>query len=67
MSDDELRLHLESLHANIAELTETTQKWVEQAKRLDARERKGREALLSGIAAYLRTLQNGEDEPETNG
>ncbi|HKE24947.1 MAG TPA: hypothetical protein VKB88_21440 [Bryobacteraceae bacterium] len=67
MTDEELRLHLESLHANIAELTETTQKWVEQTIRLDRRERKGREALLSGIAAYLRALGNGEDEPETNG
>jgi len=64
MTDDELRLHLDSLHANIAELTETTEKWVEQTKRLDARERKARGALLSGIAAYLRALQDGDEEEE---
>jgi len=59
MTDEELRLHLESLHANIAELVETTGKWVELTKRLDARERKARQALMTGIAAYLRAL--GED------
>lgn len=34
----------------------------EQQKRLDLRERTARGALLSGIAAYLRALENGEGE-----
>jgi len=64
MSDEELRVHLESLHANVAELVESTQKWVNLTKRLDRRERTAREALLSGIAAYLRALQepNGDQD-----
>jgi hypothetical protein len=33
-------------------------------KRLDARERKAREALLSGVAAYLRALQNGNEKED---
>jgi hypothetical protein len=64
MSDEELRLHLESLHSKIAELTEDVQKWVESTKRLDARERKAREALMTGIVAYLRTLNDGEETGE---
>lgn len=31
-----------------------------EQKRLNARERNAREALLTGIAAYLRALANGE-------
>jgi hypothetical protein len=61
MLDEELRLHLESLHANVAELVRSTQKWVEATKRLDARERKARQALVTGIAAYLQALNNGEE------
>jgi uncharacterized protein YllA (UPF0747 family) len=35
-----------------------------QQKRLDRRERNAREALLSGIAAYLRALKNDNEEEE---
>jgi hypothetical protein len=64
MSDDELKLHLESLHAKIAKLTESTQQWVEFTKRLGARERKARAALLNGVEAYLRTLSSDDEEDE---
>jgi hypothetical protein len=38
-----------------------------QQKRLDRRERNAREALLGGIAAYLRALENdGEDEEDND-
>jgi len=62
MTDEELRLHLESLHANVAELTDITQKWVEQTKRLDERERRARGSIVAGLAEYLRVLgENGEE------
>jgi hypothetical protein len=38
-----------------------------QQKRLDQRERNAREALLSGIAAYLRALGNGGEDEEDGG
>jgi hypothetical protein len=31
-------------------------------KRLDARERQAREALMAGIAAYMQALAEGDDE-----
>jgi len=53
----------EALAESVQLLTHGIHEMQTQQKRLDARERKAREALLSGIAAYLRALQNG-DEPE---
>ncbi|HXA24426.1 MAG TPA: hypothetical protein VNW90_19235 [Acetobacteraceae bacterium] len=38
-----------------------------QQKRLDQRERNAREALLSGIAAYLQALKNGGEDEEDGG
>jgi len=34
----------------------------ERMKRLDARERQAREALMAGIAAYMQALAEGDDE-----
>lgn len=45
-----------SLGDNIEKLYETTMQQKAEQERLDRRERQAREALLSGIAAYLRAL-----------
>lgn len=52
----------EALSQSLEMLTHDMQEARERMDRLDARERKAREALLSGIAAYLRALgeENGE-------
>jgi hypothetical protein len=35
-----------------------------EQKRLDARERRAREALLAGIVAYFTALKNGDDHTD---
>ena len=62
MTDEELRLHLESLHSNIAELTENTQRWIARVEKLDNKERKAREAIMNGIATYFRIIAESEEE-----
>jgi hypothetical protein len=52
---------IEDKHLGLAQsvelLTHDIHEMQKKHDRLDARERKAREALLSGIAAYLRALQ----------
>ena len=62
MSIDE---RLQVVTQNLELLSQDIHQMQDEMRRLDARERKGREALLAGIAAYLRTLQdndNGDEE-----
>lgn len=51
-----------SLGDNLEKLYETVNKQGEEHARLDQRERQARQALLSGIAAYLRALNGGENQ-----
>jgi hypothetical protein len=51
---------LELLSVNMHAAQEKAAEYEALQARLDARERKGREALLSGISAYLRAL--GQEE-----
>ena len=62
-----LRQSTESLHASCQELHAAAVKHAEEMvelgrrqERLDERERRGRQAIVAGIAAYLETL-NGKD------
>lgn len=53
---------VELLSVNVHALQDQSRKFEEQQERLDQRERVAREALLTGIAAYLRALgeSNGD-------
>lgn len=57
-----LRQSTESLHASCQELSAQMARQSEHMAALDARERQAREALLSGIAAYLRALGSGNGQ-----
>ena len=53
---------LEALTMNLELMRLDLEASREAQKRLDARERQAREAILSGIAAYLRAL--GDEPPQ---
>jgi hypothetical protein len=53
---------LEALVQSLELMQIETEEHKQQIKALDARERQAREALLSGIAAYLRALGQGNGE-----
>ena len=53
---------LELLTADVHQMQEENRKRDERMAELDARERRAREALLSGIAAYLRALGEGDEQ-----
>jgi hypothetical protein len=54
----------EALSQSVESLTHDIHQMQAQQERFDKRERKAREALLSGIAAYLRALQQEPEEGE---
>lgn len=64
MTPEERWKRIEEKHLAIAEsielLTHDIHEIQERQNRLDARERRAREALLTGIQAYLRALNNGD-------
>lgn len=51
-----------TIDERIEALTQSLELLASLHRDLDARERRAREALLTGIAAYLRALNNGEEE-----
>ena len=52
---------LEALTINVEVMSGMLKDMLERQDAADRRERKGRQAILTGIAAYLRALENGED------
>jgi hypothetical protein len=58
-----LRQSTESLHATCQELHASVARHAEAQQRLDERERQGRRAIMTAMAAYLKAL-NGEDSGE---
>ena len=52
---------IELLTADVHQMQETARQDHIRMLEMDARERKGRAAILTGIAAYLRALDNGEE------
>jgi hypothetical protein len=61
--DERLQALTHSLELAVLDIEATR----EAQKRLDQRERNARNALLSGIAAYLRALQEDGEEEEADG
>lgn len=55
---------LQALTHNLELMSLETEAMRKQQQRLDRRERNAREALLSGIAAYLRALKEGDNGEE---
>jgi hypothetical protein len=53
---------VELLSVNVHAMQEDTRKWEAEQKRLGERERRARHAILSGIATYFQTLNEGDDE-----
>ena len=51
---------LQALTMNVELLTHDIEQMRKEAREMDARERRGRQAILRGIAEYMRAL-NGED------
>lgn len=49
---------MQALRESLELMQHESERHRQEIARLDARERKAREALLSGIAAYLRALGN---------
>jgi spore germination protein YaaH len=56
-----LRQSTESLHASCQELHATVAAQAEEHKRLDARERRSRQAIGAAIAAYIEALDEDDD------
>jgi hypothetical protein len=65
-STESLHASCQELHAASARQAELGRQHAEEIKRLDARERKARSAMLDGISAYLRALsdENGGNNAE---
>lgn len=56
-----LAMNLELLTTNVHDLQDSLHTMKEAHERMDARERQLREALLRGVAGFIRGLGNGEE------
>ena len=52
---------LQALRESVELLTHDVHEMQREMKAADRRERKARQAILTGIAAYLRALENGDE------
>jgi len=56
---------LEAVAQNLELMSHDLEAWKEEQKRLDARERRARNALLAGIAAYMQALNEDDADGTT--
>lgn len=62
-----LAQNVQLLSVNVHAMQEDTRRWEAEQKRLDKRERRGREAILAGIAGYWQALQAPDEEEHGSG
>jgi hypothetical protein len=55
---------LEALTTNVEVMSGMLHDMIARQDAADRRERKAREAIMAGIAAYIRALENGDEDEE---